>query len=215
VQELFYQVFDKGTLEDGEGRLIDFKNCLILLTSNVGSSLIMQQCINQPVEAWPNETQLVESIKPALYKNFKPAFLGRMRITPYFPLHDDLLVQIIEHKLSKIAARLNAQHKSSLGFSSALVDLILSRCTEVDSGARNIDNILNGTVLPELATHLLTAMVDGTVPEHIFIDIDAHDQLVYLVDFAKPTHKTKTSAKTGDRKSRSETVITPVTEKLA
>ena len=223
VQELFYQVFDKGTLEDGEGRLIDFRNCLILLTSNVGSSVIMQQCINQPAEDWPSEQQLVEALLPVLYKNFKPAFLGRMRITPYFPLHDDLLVQIIEHKLGKIAARMRIQHKTSLGFSSALVDMVLSRCTEVDSGARNIDHILNASVLPDLATHLLTAMVDGTAPEHIFIDIDANDQLVYQVNF--PETKNKGSKKSAPKQpkrqvnqksvAQTSTAQIPATEKMA
>lgn len=215
VQELFYQVFDKGTLEDGEGRLIDFKNCLILLTSNVGSSVIMQQCINKPVEDWPNEQQLVEALLPALYKNFKPAFLGRMRLTPYFPLHDDLLIQIIEHKLAKIATRMLTQHQTSLGFSSALVELVLSRCTEVDSGARNIDHILNSSVLPDLATHLLTAMVDGTSPQHIFIDIDANDQLTYQVDFPTPTVNTINSSKTDCHKSKSLLNKTPAIEKMA
>src|SRR5690606_25844131 len=136
----------KGSLEDGEGRQIDFKNCLIILTSNVGSSLIMQQCINQPVDQWHTTTQLIETLQPALHKSFKPAFLGRMRIVPYYPLHDDLLAQIIEHKLSKISQRISAQHGTQLSFSSDVIELILSRCTEVDTGARNIDHILNGSV---------------------------------------------------------------------
>ncbi len=195
VQELFYQVFDKGSLEDGEGRQIDFKNCLIILTSNVGSSLIMQQCINQPVEQWPTTTQLIEALQPALHKSFKPAFLGRMRIVPYYPLHDDLLAQIIEHKLSKISQRITAQHGTQLSFSPDLIELILSRCTEVDTGARNIDHILNGSVLPDLATHLLTAMVDGKTPEQIHIDVDSKQQITYALKFAKKPGKAKASPK--------------------
>ena len=185
VQELFYQVFDKGSLEDGEGRQIDFKNCLIILTSNVGSSLIMQQCINQPVESWPTTTQLIDLLQPSLHKNFKPAFLGRMRIVPYYPLHDDLLAQIIEHKLSKISQRIAAQHSTRLNFSTDLIELILSRCTEVDSGARNIDNILSGSVLPDLATHILSALIDGQAPEQINIDVDANQDITYSLKFAK------------------------------
>ena len=185
VQELFYQVFDKGSLEDGEGRQIDFKNCLIILTSNVGSSLIMQQCINQPVESWPTTTQLIDLLQPSLHKNFKPAFLGRMRIVPYYPLHDDLLAQIIEHKLSKISQRIAAQHSTRLSFSTDLIELILSRCTEVDSGARNIDNILSGSVLPDLATHILSALIDGQAPEQINIDVDANQDITYSLKFAK------------------------------
>ena len=148
VQELFYQVFDKGTLEDGEGRVIDFKNTTILLTSNAGSSAIMQACLNQPVEEWPSAEELLDVLKPALYKQFKPAFLGRMRIVPYFPLHDDLLVRIIQHKLGKITARIEKQYGTQTRYTDDLVELLLSRCTEVDSGARNVDNILNATVLP-------------------------------------------------------------------
>ncbi len=185
VQELFYQVFDKGSLEDGEGRQIDFKNCLIILTSNVGSSLIMQQCINQPVESWPTTTQLIDLLQPSLHKNFKPAFLGRMRIVPYYPLHDDLLAKIIEHKLSKISQRIAAQHSTRLSFSTDLIELILSRCTEVDSGARNIDNILSGSVLPDLATHILSALIDGQAPEQINIDVDANQDITYSLKFAK------------------------------
>ena len=195
VQELFYQVFDKGSLEDGEGRQIDFKNCLIILTSNVGSSLIMQQCINQPVDTWPNSSQIIESLQPSLHKSFKPAFLGRMRIVPYYPLHDDLLAQIIEHKLLKINQRIFEQHGTQLSFSQDLVELILSRCTEVDSGARNIDNILNGSVLPDLATHLLTAMVDDNSPLQISIDVDENQQIVYELHFAKKETKANTKSK--------------------
>lgn len=194
VQELFYQVFDKGSLEDGEGRQIDFKNCLIILTSNVGSSLIMQQCINQPVENWPTTTQLIDLLQPSLHKSFKPAFLGRMRIVPYYPLHDDLLAQIIEHKLSKISQRIAAQHGTCLSFSPELIELILSRCTEVDSGARNIDNILSGSVLPDLATHILRAMIDGKAPEKITIDVDTNQDITYSLHFAKKS-KPKSKAK--------------------
>lgn len=186
VQELFYQVFDKGSLEDGEGRQIDFKNCLIILTSNVGSSVIIQHCLNKPVEEWPTEQELTELLQPSLHKHFKPAFLGRMRVVPYFPLHDDLLAQIIEHKLSKIIARIAAQHTTTLSYSPDLIELILSRCTEVDTGARNIDNILNSSILPELATHILQSMVDGKVATEIFMDVDQDDKITYQLKFDAP-----------------------------
>ena len=145
-------------LEDGEGRLIDFKNTTILLTSNAGSSAIMQVCLNQEPENWPSAHELIEQIKPSLYKQFKPAFLGRMQIVPYFPLHDDLLIRIIEHKLGKIIQRVQAQYKTEVTYSNDLLELILSRCTEVDSGARNVDHILNASVLPALATEILMAL---------------------------------------------------------
>ncbi|TCB33234.1 AAA family ATPase [Acinetobacter sp. ANC 4635] len=181
VQELFYQVFDKGSLEDGEGRVIDFKNTTILLTSNTGSSAIMQACLNQPVTAWPNAEELLTQLKPSLYKQFKPAFLGRTRIVPYFPLHDDLLLQIIEHKLQKITTRLNQQYGCQVQYSDQVLELLLDRCTEVDSGARNADNILNSTILPALATEILLALAEQKLPQVIVIDVEDND-IVYQLD---------------------------------
>jgi type VI secretion system protein VasG len=195
VQELFYQVFDKGTLEDGEGRVIDFKNTTILLTSNTGSSAIMQACLSKPVEEWPSAEELIEHLKPSLYKQFKPAFLGRMRIVPYFPLHDDLLVRIIHHKLSKITARIQKQYQTRVEYTDELIELILSRCTEVDSGARNVDNILNSSVLPELATQILISLADNKVPK--LIQIDSRDNSIeYRLDpVTVPEKKRKSSKK--------------------
>ncbi|MEF9956413.1 MAG: type VI secretion system ATPase TssH [Acinetobacter sp.] len=181
VQELFYQVLDKGMLEDGEGRIIDFKNTIILLTSNTGSNAIMQACLNQSVEQWPNAEDLIEHLKPSLYKQFKPAFIGRMRIVPYFPLHDDLLVRIIKHKLGKIVARIEKQYATQVQYSDDLIELLLSRCTEVDSGARNVDNILNSTVLPSLATEILVALADHKLPKLIVIDTK-DDDITYQLD---------------------------------
>lgn len=181
VQELFYQVFDKGMLEDGEGRVIDFKNTTILLTSNTGSSTIMQACLNQPVEHWPSAEELADQLKPSLYKQFKPAFIGRMRVVPYFPLHDDLLVRIIEHKLGKIIARIEQQYATRVQYSDQLVELLLSRCTEVDSGARNVDNILNSSVLPALATEILVALAEHQLPQQIMIDVQ-EDEVIYQLD---------------------------------
>lgn len=189
VQELFYQVFDKGVLEDGEGRIIDFKNTTILLTSNAGSSTIMQACLPVPVEEWPSAEDLLEQLKPSLYKQFKPAFLGRMRIVPYYPLHDDLLVRIIHHKIGKITARIEKQYQTKVEYSDDVVELILSRCTEVDSGARNVDNILNSSVLPELATQILMALADQKLPKLIKIDSKDNDIIYSLDPVAKPAKK--------------------------
>ncbi|ALH95831.1 ATPase [Acinetobacter equi] len=190
VQELFYQVFDKGMLEDGEGRMIDFKNTTILLTSNAGSSAIMQACLNQPVEEWPSAEDLIDVLKPSLYKQFKPAFLGRMRVVPYFPLHDDLLVRIIKHKLNKITMRLEKQYNTKVEYSDNLVELLLSRCTEVDSGARNVDNILSSSVLPALATEILVALSNQKLPKLIVIDTQ-DDEIIYQLDPVKKTPKKK------------------------
>lgn len=194
VQELFYQVFDKGTLEDGEGRLIDFKNTTILLTSNTGSSAIMQACLNQPVEEWPNAEDLLEHLKPSLYKQFKPAFIGRMRIVPYFPLHDELLVRIIKHKLGKIVSRIEKQYATKVQYSEELVELLLNRCTEVDSGARNVDNILNSTVLPSLATEILVALAEHNLPKLIVIDVKDED-ISYQLDPVEKGPKKRASRK--------------------
>ena len=194
VQELFYQVFDKGMLEDGEGRVIDFKNTTILLTSNTGSSAIMQACLNQPVEEWPQAEDLIEHLKPSLYKQFKPAFIGRMRIVPYFPLHDELLVRIIKHKLGKIVDRIEKQYATKVQYSEDLIDLLLNRCTEVDSGARNIDNILNSTVLPALATKILIALAEHKLPKLIVIDTQ-DDEITYQLDPVKKATKTRSTKK--------------------
>ncbi|MFN4187171.1 MAG: type VI secretion system ATPase TssH, partial [Acinetobacter johnsonii] len=202
VQELFYQVFDKGTLEDGEGRIIDFKNTTIILTSNVGSNAIMQACLNQPIEEWPTAESLAEQLKPSLYKQFKPAFLGRMRIVPYFPLHDDLLVQIIHHKIKKITSRLEKQYQSKVQYSEELVELLLSRCTEVDSGARNVDHILNASILPALATEILMALAADYLPKVIQIDVK-DDEITYVLD---PVEKTTAKKKRHPAKNKANQV---------
>lgn len=195
VQELFYQVFDKGMLEDGEGRLIDFKNTTILLTSNAGSSAIMQACLNSPVEEWPTAEELIVHLKPSLYQQFKPAFLGRMRVVPFFPLHDELLLRIITHKLGKITARLEQQYTTKVTYSEDLIELLLSRCTEVDSGARNIDNILNASVLPALATQILVCLAEQKLPKQIFIDVQDDEIIYQLYPLAKTTKKRTKEAK--------------------
>ena len=195
VQELFYQVFDKGMLEDGEGRLIDFKNTTILLTSNAGSSAIMQACLNSPVEEWPTAEELIVHLKPSLYQQFKPAFLGRMRVVPFFPLHDELLLRIITHKLGKITARLEQQYTTKVTYSEDLIELLLSRCTEVDSGARNIDNILNASVLPALATQILVCLAEQKLPKQIFIDVQDDEIIYQLYPLAKTTKKRTKKAK--------------------
>ena len=193
VQELFYQVFDKGTLEDGEGRVIDFKNTTILLTSNTGSSAIMQSCLSTPVEEWPSAEELIDQLKPSLYKQFKPAFLGRMRVVPYFPLHDDLLVRIIHHKFGKIIDRIEKQYGTKVQYSDDLTELLLSRCTEVDSGARNIDNILNSSVLPSLATKILVALSENKLPKLISIDVK-DDEIIYVLDPKAKSKQSKSKA---------------------
>ena len=162
VLEMFFQVFDKGVMDDAEGREIDFRNTLIILTSNIGSSQIMQSCLNKPAEEIPAADELAEALRPILMRSFKPAFLGRLKVVPYYPISDDVLVRIISLKLGRIRDRVSANHKASFSWDEGLVEAVLARCTEVDSGARNVDHILNGTLLPEIAENVLTAMAEGT-----------------------------------------------------
>ncbi|AOJ08701.1 type VI secretion system ATPase TssH [Burkholderia mayonis] len=161
VLEMFFQVFDKGAMDDAEGREIDFRNTLIILTSNVGSSAVMQACLNKAPEELPDAEALAETLRPQLYKAFKPAFLGRMKVIPYYPISDDALADIIELKLERIRRRIESNHKAAFEWDESLVDAVLARCTEVDSGARNVDHILNGTLLPEIAEHVLSRIADG------------------------------------------------------
>lgn len=161
VLELFFQVFDKGVMDDAEGREIDFRNTLIILTSNVGSSAIMQACLNKPADERPDPEALQELLAPQLYKAFKPAFLGRMKTIAYYPVDDDALARIIGLKLGRIAERVQANHRAVFDWDEALVEAVLARCTEVDTGARNVDHILNGTLLPQIAEQVLGRMAQG------------------------------------------------------
>lgn len=159
VQDIFYQVFDKGQMKDGEGRDIDFKNTVILMTSNAGSDLIKSLC-SDPDTA-PEPDAFIQAIFPELLKTFKPAFLGRVSIIPYYPLSDTVLKQIVRLKLGKIAKRVKENYGASFEYSPELIDLIASRCTEVDTGARNVDHILTKSLLPELSAEFLARLAEG------------------------------------------------------
>ena len=159
VMELFYQVFDKGMLEDGEGRKIDFKNTLIILTSNMGTDTIMKVCADE--ETMPDWKGLTDMLRPELVKHFKPAFIGRLKIVPYFPIKDANMRLIVRLKLNKIARRMRENRNVAFVYDESLVELIASRCTEVESGARNVDNILSGTLLPDMSKELLSRMAAG------------------------------------------------------
>ncbi|GGY68467.1 type VI secretion system ATPase TssH [Pseudoduganella albidiflava] len=182
VLELFFQVFDKGVMDDAEGREIDFRNTIIILTSNVASSTMMQACLNKSEEEMPAPDALEELIRPHLMKQFKPAFLGRLKVVPYYPLSDDVLVEIIELKLKRIAKRIAVNHKAEFSYDEALVEAVLARCTEVDSGARNVDNILNGTLLPEVAESVLAKMAEGASISRIAVTADEQGQFGYVIE---------------------------------
>ena len=182
VLEMFFQVFDKGTLDDAEGREIDFRQALIILTSNVGSSAVMQACLNKTAEELPSADELAETLRPQLYKAFKPAFLGRVKVVPYYPISDDVLAQIIELKLERIAGRVAAHHRATFSWDESLIDAVLARCTEVDSGARNVDHILNGTLLPELAEQVLGRIAQGEPIERIAVRAGETGEFEYEVN---------------------------------
>ncbi len=182
VLELFFQVFDKGVMDDAEGREVDFRNTIIILTSNVASGAMMQACLNQPQEELPAPEQLEELIRPALVKQFKPAFLGRLKVVPYYPIPDDVLAEIIELKLDRIGRRVAANHKAEFTYDEALVEAVLARCTEVDSGARNVDTILNGTLLPEIAGTVLAKMAEGAPIARIAVGADEQGRFTYAIE---------------------------------
>ncbi len=177
VLELFYQVFDKGMMEDGEGREIDFKNTIIILTTNAGTDTMAKLCADP--ETMPGPDGLVKALKPELNKIFKPAFLGRMVIIPYLPIRDENLKQIIRLKLGKIQRRIQENHKIELSFDSALVDEVAKRCTEVESGARNVDNILTNTLLPDISRQVLGSMAANEPMSRIQVSIGSDGAFVY------------------------------------
>jgi type VI secretion system protein VasG len=179
VMELFYQVFDKGLLEDGEGREIDFKNTVILLTSNVGTDTIMKLCADP--ETRPDPEGLVEALRPELLKVFKPALLGRMITVPYYPIADDIMRLIIELQLGRIRTRLQDNNRAQFSYDDALVTAIARRCTEVESGARNVDHILTRTLLPEIAQEFLGRMAEGQTIAKVHISVDGDDRFVYEI----------------------------------
>jgi len=177
VMELFFQVFDKGVLEDGEGREIDFKNCIILLTSNVGTDTIMKLCADP--DTTPTPEGLVDAVKPELNKAFKPALLGRMVTVPYYPISDEILRLIIKLQLGKIRQRISDNHGAQFSYDDAVIETVAKRCTDVDSGARNVYNILTGTLLPEMSGEVLSRMASGEGISKVHVAVGDGEKFVY------------------------------------
>jgi type VI secretion system protein VasG len=159
VQDVFFQVFDKGNMKDGEGRDIDFKNTVLIMTSNAGTDLI-DKLFADP-ETAPDAAGLAEALRPELMKYFKPAFLGRVTIVPYFPLSEDVIKQIVKLQLNKIAKRVKDAYKADFEYAPELVETIAARCKESSSGARNVENILSRSLLPELSAEVLARLAAG------------------------------------------------------
>jgi type VI secretion system protein VasG len=169
VHELFFQVFDKGWMEDGEGRVIDFKNTLILLTTNVGTDLIMSLC--QDPELLPEPEGIAQALRQPLLKVFPPALLGRLVTIPYYPLSDEMIGAIARLQLGRVERRIREAHKVSFSYDPEVVRLIVSRCTELESGGRMIDAILTNTVLPEISGEFLARLVEGRPVERVHVGV--------------------------------------------
>jgi type VI secretion system protein VasG len=180
VQEIFYQVFDKGVLQNDNGEDINFKNTIILLTSNAGTDTIMKACADP--DTMPNPEGMAELLKNDLLKAFKPALLGRMTVVPYFPLGDEVLKKIIGLKLKQIGDRLRLNYKATFQYSPAVVDTVASRCKDVDSGARNADHIITGTVLPAISTEVLAKLAEGKPVKSVAVGVDDKSQLTYAIN---------------------------------
>jgi len=179
VHEIFFQVFDKGVMEDGEGRLIDFKNTIILLTSNVGSDLIMNMC--QDPDLMPDTDSLAKSLREPMLKVFPAALLGRLVVIPYYPLSDAVLDQIARLQLGRIEKRVTENYEVPFAYSDDVIDLVISRCKELESGGRMIDAILTNTLLPEVSRELLTRRLEGDEVKQIKVDV-ADEAFRYTFD---------------------------------
>jgi type VI secretion system protein VasG len=185
VLELFFQVFDKGVMEDGEGRQVSFKNSIIILTSNAAATVISK--LSADPETAPAASGMVRALKPELDKIFKPAFLGRLVIIPYLPIRDDAMKVIVRLKLGKIQRRLFDNQKVRLEYDEALIEEVARRCTEVESGARNVDNVLTNTLLPDVSRMLLSAMAEGEKPEAVYVAVGADGKFEYSTRAAAVT----------------------------
>ncbi|HHF2879144.1 TPA: type VI secretion system ATPase TssH [Vibrio diabolicus] len=175
VLNLFYQVFDKGMLNDGEGRTIDFKNTLIIMTSNLATHEI-ESLVHQSKDIDANI--IAEAIRPTLNQHFKPALLARMSVLPFVPLSDEAMTEIIHHKLNKVSQRLQSHHKLSLSYEESLVEFVLGNCRLAETGARNIDAVINRQLLPQLSTQLLVHDKDDSHTQ-IEVSVDEQGTLTY------------------------------------
>jgi type VI secretion system protein VasG len=180
VQEIFYQVFDKGMLQDDRGTEVNFKNTIIILTSNVGTDTVMKLCADPDTR--PGPEALAEAMRPDLLKAFKPALLGRISVIPYYPLDDVMLKAIIKLQLKKIGERLKENHRADFSYDDSLLTTISGRCKEVESGARNVDHILTGTLLPEMSGEILSRTIEGRAIKSVHITGSADGKFVYQID---------------------------------
>ncbi len=173
VHEIFFQVFDKGLMEDGEGRLIDFKNTLIILTSNVGTELIANMC--KDPELLPDPDGIAKALREPLLKAFPAALLGRIVTIPYYPLSDSMIGNIVRLQLARVAKRVTQAHKIPFTYDEATIKLVVSRCTELESGGRMIDAILTNSLLPKVSREILTRTMEGRPVTKVAVTAPAGD----------------------------------------
>jgi type VI secretion system protein VasG len=177
VQDIFYQVFDKGMMKDGEGRDIDFKNTVVIMTSNAGTDLIGKLFADP--ETAPDAAGLAEALMPELLKTFKPAFLGRLTLVPYLPLSDAVIRQIVALQLGRVRDRVAESYRAQFDYDPELVGTIAARCTETSSGARNIEKILSRTLLPELSAEVLARLAEGQSIGRVRVGMDSAGAFCY------------------------------------
>jgi len=185
VLVLFFQVFDKGSIEDSEGREIDFKNTVILMTSNVGTDTILKLCSDP--DTMPGPEGLAEAVRPDLLEaknsqgvqTFKQAFLGRTIVVPFYPISDEVMRRIIKLQLGRIGRRMRDNHNAAFSYDDALIDCIAGRCKEVQSGARNVDHILTRSLLPEVSQEVLARMAQGQALTSVHVGVDDQGAFKY------------------------------------
>ena len=182
VQEIFYQVFDKGMIMDGEGREIDFKNTIIIMTTNAGTQSIMQAYGGEEENIPDTAEELAERVRPELLKTFKPAFLGRMKVIPYIPLDAEVIKSIAKLQLAKVANRVKEHYQAEFTYSDKVLDTITDRCQEVETGARNVEHLISGNMLPALSAECLGRMANEETISKIAVDIDEDGQFSYQID---------------------------------
>jgi len=180
VQDVFYNLFDKGMIRDGEGRDIDFKNTVIIMTSNAGTDTIAKLCADP--ETMPDAEGLAEALRPDLLKVFKPAFLGRVTMVPYFPLSDETLRLIIKLQLGRIQKRVTENYRASLSYTPDVIEAIAARCKEAESGARNIENVLSRGLLPEISAQFLQRMANQEPLRDVRLSLDTNGAFTYMID---------------------------------
>ena len=179
VQDIFYNLLDKGTIKDGEGRDIDFRNTVIIMTSNAGEEHIRAMCAAG--EELPEPDVLLDNFRPQLLRYFKPAFLGRTTVIPYYPLNDDDLMKICKINMNRIDKRIKDHYGAEFSYDEDLMLHIVARSQEVDTGARNIENILTSTMLPEMASECLSRMANNEAINKIHVSVDDEGKFGYSI----------------------------------